>query len=307
MGSRRFLTLFRARVRTIPGCAAQPWLSDGGPCRLRSRISSERLRNHQRQAWTNHITAISKHYFPSSCAGSPWFTCWSSSTSPPERHHTTYSVLDDPRNVWSFRSPHYDGDATDSDSEDEFDRNEEAALRPSISHRSMSIVAVDKPRGQVTVVVLEEAAVLAQLGVHIAIFMTNAWGKHGKIAAIANIAVWTYIATLASLRLLFSSTSKLSFPGLWYHTAFIYGFQWLFTVLLFRSAIIHPRSDVHQKLMISQFALVSLLFLIALCSRKGNKTVELEYEGDIAPAREPTASVFSLATFSWVDPIVWTG
>ncbi|CAO2649540.1 Nn.00g069250.m01.CDS01 [Neocucurbitaria sp. VM-36] len=222
-------------------------------------------------------------------------------------YYHTYSVLDDPGNVWSFRSPHYDGDATDSDSEDEFDRNEEAALRPSISHRSMSIVAVDKPRGQVTVVVLEEAAVLAQLGVHIAIFMTNAWGKHGKIAAIASIAVWTYIATLASLRLLFSSTSKLSFPGLWYHTAFIYGFQWLFTVLLFRSAIIHPRSDVHQKLMISQFALVSLLFSIALCSRKGNKTVELEYEGDIAPAREPTASVFSLATFSWVDSIVWTG
>ncbi|KAJ4367034.1 Transporter of the ATP-binding cassette (ABC) [Neocucurbitaria cava] len=222
-------------------------------------------------------------------------------------YYHTYSVLDDPRDVWSFRSPHYDGDATDSDSEDEFDRNEEAALRPSISHKSMSIVAADKPRGQVTVVVLEEAAVLAQLGVHIAIFMTNAWGRHGRIAAIANIAVWTYIAALASLRLLFSSTSKWSFPGLWYHTAFIYGFQWLFTVLLFRSAIIHPRSDVHQKLMISQFALVSLLFLIALCSRKGNKTVELEYEGDIAPAREPTASVLSLATFSWVDSIVWTG
>lgn len=59
--------------------------------------------------------------------------------------------------------------------------------------------------------------------------------------------------------------------------------------------------------MIGDFALTSLLFLISLCSRKGNKIVELEYEGDILPAREPTASVFSLATFSWVDPIVWIG
>lgn len=221
------------------------------------------------------------------------------------KYYHVYSVLDDPGNVWSFRSPHYDGDNIDSDSEeDEFDRNEDLALHVT---NTMSTTAITKPRGEVTVVVLEEAAVLAQLGLHVAILLTSAWGKRGHLAAIAGIAVWAYIATLASLRLLFSSTSKWSFPKLWYHTAFIYGFQWVFSVLLFRSAIIHPRSDVHQKLMIADLVLVSLLFLISLCSRKGNKAVELEYEGDIAPAREPIASVFSLATFSWVDPIVWTG
>jgi ABC-type multidrug transport system fused ATPase/permease subunit len=171
----------------------------------------------------------------------------------------------------------------------------------------VSTTVATKPRGQVTVVVLEEAAVLAQLAVHVAVFFTKAWGRHGTTAAVANIAVWSYIAALASLRLLLSSTSKYSFTKLWYHTAFIYGFQWVFTVLLFRSAIIHPRSGVQQKLAIVDFALTSLLFLISLLSRKGNKTVELEYEGDIAPAREPIASVFSLATFSWVDAIVWTG
>ncbi|KAF2631314.1 hypothetical protein BU25DRAFT_361406 [Macroventuria anomochaeta] len=224
------------------------------------------------------------------------------------RYYHAYSALDDPRNVWSFRSPNYDGDAADSDSEDEFDRNEQSALlQPTISRQTRSTTAVTKPRGEVTIVVLEEAAVLAQLAVHIAIFFTGAWGRHGRTAAIANIAVWSYIATLASLRLLFSSTSKWSFPKLWYHTAFIYGFQWVFSALLLRSAIIHPRSDVQKKLAIADFVLVSLLFVISLSSRKGNKAVELEYEGDILPAREPTASVFSLATFSWVDSIVWTG
>lgn len=224
------------------------------------------------------------------------------------KYYHAYSVLEDPRHVWSARSPNYNGDDVDSESEDdELDRNEELALNPTISRGAMSAVTVDKPRGQVTVVVLEEAAVLAQLAVHITIFWTNAWGRNSKLAAITGVVVWSYIAALASLRLLFSSTNKVSFPKLWYHTAFIYGFQWVFSVLIFRSAIIHPRSDLAQRLTIIDFALTSLLFLIALCSRKGNKAVELEYEGDILPAREPTASLFSLATFSWVDPIVWTG
>ncbi|KAH5535557.1 hypothetical protein HBI27_170090 [Parastagonospora nodorum] len=226
------------------------------------------------------------------------------------KYSHAYSVLEDPRNPWSLRSPHYDGEDPDSEEdedEDEFERNEGLALDPTTSRQAVSAMTVDKPRGQVTVVVLEEAAVLAQLAIHIAVLWLNIWGKHGRIAAIANIAVWSYIATLASLRLLFTSTSRFSFSKLWYHTAFIYGFQWVLSVLVFRSAIIHPRSQLHQKLTIADFALTSLLFLLSLCSRKGNKTVELEYEGDIAPAREPTASVFSLATFSWVDPIVWTG
>ena len=227
------------------------------------------------------------------------------------KYYHACSALDDPANVWSFRTPRYHGAANDDnddddadDAEDVIDHNENLALHAT---NTLSIIAVDKPRGELTVVILEEVAVLAQLGLHVTILITNAWGRHGRIAAITSVAVWAYIAILASLRLLFSSTSRLSFPKLWYHTAFIYGFQLFFSVLLFRSAIIHPRSPLHQKLMVGDFALVSLLFLISLCSRRGNKAVELEYEGDIAPAREPVASVFSLATFSWVDPIVWTG
>lgn len=156
-------------------------------------------------------------------------------------------------------------------------------------------------------VVMEEAAVLAELGLHMAMLFMGVYGRKGRIAAIAGVVVWAYIATLASLRLLFSSTSRWSFPRLWYHTAFIYGFQWCFTILVFRSALLHPRSRLQEQLTIADFALTTVLLIIALGSRKGNKAVELEYEGDIEPARETVASVFSLATFSWVDPIVWKG
>ncbi|KAF2637665.1 ATP-dependent bile acid permease-like protein [Massarina eburnea CBS 473.64] len=216
-----------------------------------------------------------------------------------------YSVLQDPRNPWSLQSPHYDGDETES--EDEMGRNEELALHPTASRKTKSTIAVDRPRGEVTVVILEETAVLATLAVHVAVYFTGASGVGAKASAIAGIAVWAYVATLASLRLLLSSSSKWSFPGLWYHTAFIYGFQSCFQILLLRSAIIHPRSVLQEKLAIAEFVLVSLLLVIALGSRKGNNAVELEYEGDIEPAREPVSSVFSLATFSWVDSIVWKG
>lgn len=215
----------------------------------------------------------------------------------PSRYEHAYSVLDDQYN-----------DADDADSsEDDFDRNEQLALHPTVSRQTASTMTLTKPRGEVTVVVMEEMAVLAELGVHVATLFTGAYGHKGRIAAIAGIVIWAYIATLASLRLLFSSTTKLSFPRLWYHTAFIYGFQWILTILVFRSAIVHPRSPTQQRLIIADFVLNSILLIIALSSRKGNRAVELEYEGDIQPSRETTASVFSLATWSWVDSIVWTG
>jgi ABC-type multidrug transport system fused ATPase/permease subunit len=222
------------------------------------------------------------------------------------RYVHNYTPIDGVEDVWTTRNgaPTV---YTNSDAESDSEGDELFIFHPRQSRSTMSNIAIDKPRGATTVVVLEEIAVLAELGVHVAAFLTGAWGHKGRVAGIAGIAVWTYVATLASLRLLFSSTSRFSFPRIWYHTAFIYGFFWCLAILLFRSAIIHPRSHLAQKLTIADFSLNTLLFLIALMSRKGNKTVELEYEGDIEPSREPVASVLSLATFGWVDAVVWKG
>jgi ABC-type multidrug transport system fused ATPase/permease subunit len=200
-----------------------------------------------------------------------------------------------------------DDDETEDEEEDELARRQELALQPTRSRTNMSVVTVDKPRGEVTIALVEEVAVIAELGIHIATLMLHIWGRKGTAASIASVATWAYIAVLTSLRLLFSSTSRFSFPKLWYHTSFLYGWQWLITSLVFHSQLIHPRSKTAEALTSADFALVSLLFFIALTSRKGNKAVVLEYEGEIEPSREPLASVFSLATFSWVDPIVWRG
>jgi len=218
-----------------------------------------------------------------------------------------YDVLQD--RVWKgTNSARVDGEGSDDDGEeDERTRDEDLALQPTKSRTDVSAITVDKPRGEITIAVMEEVAVFAEVGVQVAALILQAWGPKGTVAAIAGVATWAYVALLTSLRLLFSSTSRLSFPMLWYHTAFLYGFQWICTVLIFRSQIVHPRSKVSEALSSAHFALTTLLTLLALTSRKGNRAVELEYEGELEPSRESLASVLSLATFSWVDPIVWKG
>lgn len=196
---------------------------------------------------------------------------------------------------------------SDDESEDEFDRNEESALQMARTRTEQSVLTVDRPKGELFLPVIEEMAVLAVLGLNIAGLILHPWHRRGRVADIASVCSWAYIAVLTSARLLLSSSSRYSFPKMWYHTAFLYGLQWICTVLLFRSEIIHPDSKLAQALTSAHFALTTLLTLIALTSRKGNKPVELEYEGDLEPSREPLASALSLATFSWVDPIVWRG
>lgn len=169
-----------------------------------------------------------------------------------------------------------------------------------------SIAAIDSPRGQNTLTVIEVVAITAQIGLHISIFVLGAYGSKGFVAATAEIITWIYILILVSLRLAFYNT-RWRVPRIWNHTAALYTAQWLFSLVVFRSAIIHPRSKTSQALIITDFVLSSLLFGLAMTTRKGNKAVVLEWEGDIEPSREPLASLFSIATFAWVDAIVWHG
>lgn len=179
--------------------------------------------------------------------------------------------------------------------------------RPTISRTNDAVFEVSKPRWELVLVVLEEIAVGAELAIHLAALLNQVWGPRGRMAALAGLLTWGYIFVLASIRLGLSTSSRYSYPALWNHTAALYGIQWLFTVVQFRSAVIHPRSGLAQGLIVADFALVTLLILIALTSRKGNVPILLEHEPGLEPSREPLASLFSRATFGWVDPVVWRG
>ncbi|KAH8683197.1 hypothetical protein BGZ60DRAFT_368935 [Tricladium varicosporioides] len=169
-----------------------------------------------------------------------------------------------------------------------------------------SVAAIDSPRGQYTVLVVELLAIVGVLAINIVALIFEAYGPKGTLATAAGIITWTYILILATLRLLLSNT-QWRVPRVWNHTASLYTLLWLISIIIFRSAIIHPRSRTAQILVITEFSLTSLLFGIAITTRKGNKTVVLEWENDLEPSREPLASLFSIASFAWVDAIVWQG
>ena len=200
------------------------------------------------------------------------------------------------------------GDAEDSMSADEDDGLTISGGRLVLTKTTTkgSVAAIDAPRAQYTVLIIELLAIIAVDGINIAALILQAYGPNGTLATVAGITTWTYILILATLRLALSKTAW-RVPGVWNHTASLYTLMWLFSLVIFRSAIIHPRSETAQALVISEFALVSLLFSIAITTRKGNKAVVLEWENDIEPSKEPLASLFSIATFGWVDAIVWQG
>jgi ABC-type multidrug transport system fused ATPase/permease subunit len=226
------------------------------------------------------------------------------------KNNDAYEALSHDRIAGAYvhsHRPGRDDSDTDVETDDELDDSPYLVLHRTRTRES--IVEVDRPRGELILVVVEEAAVLAQFGLRIAGLLAVWHSSHRKarIAAIAQVCIWLYIGLLASVRLGLSSQKRVKFSKLWYHTCFIYCVIWFFSALTFRSAIIHPRLQFAQSLTIADFALTTLLALIALTSRKGNRPVTLEYEGDLIPSKEQTASVFSLGTFTWVDAIVWTG
>ncbi|TDZ68325.1 ATP-dependent bile acid permease [Colletotrichum trifolii] len=170
-----------------------------------------------------------------------------------------------------------------------------------------SIVQADSPPAQNLSIIIEELAIAGLIAIQIFFLVTaTSLDQHGLLVNIVSLVNWVYVATLVTLRL-FLGNSKWRVPRIWNHTAFIYMFQWLFTVGIFRSVFVHPPGRIPQTLVVVEFALTTLLFGLAVTTRKGNKTVLLEWEDGIEPSREPLASLFSLATFSWLDPMIMRG
>lgn len=226
------------------------------------------------------------------------------------RQKSSYTKLSNGNNVFGVPGHH---DQHDIDSDDEEDDEEEENLTMNGGRLALaktttknSVVALDRPRGQYAMASLEALAVVGVVAINAITLVTSAYGHKGVWAALVGLITWLYVLLLIALRFALA-TSTWRLRGLWDHTACIYTVQWLLTIIIFRSVIIHPRSRLAQVLVSTEFLLITLLFIIAITARKGNKAVPLEWEGDIEPSKEPLASLFSLATFSWVDPIVHKG
>jgi len=228
-----------------------------------------------------------------------------------ERRNRAYEQLPNGHNVFGVPGHHVNGEASSDDESEEEEEDEGLIMgagRLALAKKSTtgSVSMIDRPRAQYSMVIIEELALLGLIAISATAFGTEAYGPHGGTAALTQAMIWTYIFILGTLRLTLSNT-KYRVPRLWNHTAMLYTIMWLLAIVTFRSVLIHPRSALTQVLIISDFALTSLLFGIAITTRKGNKAIVLEWENGLEPSKEPLASLFSIATFSWVDSIVWTG
>lgn len=194
-----------------------------------------------------------------------------------------------------------DGEETEEDEESDL------VLHQAVSRVTEAEVEADRPRGKLILTTVEILALLSEVGINAAEVAILSKNGHPTVPAIARLSSWVYIFVLLSARLVFSTSERRSLPNFWSHTTTLYGFQWLFIVFVFRSAIIQPSLHPDGHLIIANFALSTLLLLLAITTRKGNKTVLIQHEDGLEPPRDQFASLLSLATFSWMDPLIWKG
>ena len=185
----------------------------------------------------------------------------------------------------------------------------ELTLQCTSSRTLTTVHEVDRPTGKKVWMLAEVLALFGQVVIS-AINALSTQDLDSPFNSYAGVATWSYILLLVITRSVISTrTGRLSPLKIWAHTAFLYMAQWLFNVIRFRSVLVHSErgTNLARVLTIIGFAFSTALLVIALVSRKGNKTVVLEHEGDLEPSQEPLASLLSLAMFGWVDVIVWGG
>lgn len=168
-------------------------------------------------------------------------------------------------------------------------------------------IEVNRPKAGIVIIVMEVLCLLGQFCIALVTYFANVWGQRWKTAAVSSVFVWGYILILGLLRLSIAARAKPPLGRLWYHTAALYWILWFISTALFRSKIVHPGPGISQRLSIGTFVLNTILALIALISRKGNRNVILVREGEIEPSRETRASVLSILTFGWLDPLILSG
>lgn len=199
--------------------------------------------------------------------------------------------------------PDFEQDS-DTDSDDEF--AEHLSLRHTLSRTTADVqVKLDRPYAERTAVIVEILCVVGIIAAQLALFTSIPDGRNWT--TILPVITWTYTLGLVVTRFTYSNEGETDLSFLWDHTALIYLFNFLFMVAPFRSTLIHPESELSEILIITRFALACILCAITVSVRKGNSIVVQDIVNGLEPSREPVASLFSLASFSWLDGMVWQG
>ncbi|CAN3376822.1 hypothetical protein DIURU_001603 [Diutina rugosa] len=135
------------------------------------------------------------------------------------------------------------------------------------------------------------------------------WNRHVKVDQTTlqvNLAVWSYLFLIVSLRVINMRRVRIRLPSLWVHSTTAYLLLFPFQLVLMRSSFLHKMNHYTrwywQVTAVAQF----VLFCLNFSAKVGDKP-SLVYVPDdgTTPSPEPVSSLFSLMSYSWIDPMVW--
>ena len=150
--------------------------------------------------------------------------------------------------------------------------------------------------------------VLTQIGTTLVSLLTIPQSHSGNVIALAGSIAWGYIFVLNLLRIIIFPFDKAMFRTLWLHTAVFYHLQWAFTLVIARSVIVHQTAALPRAFGLANCALVTVLVAIVTFTPAYEiSRLSTRDSGALELSREAQASVFGLATFQWVDSVVWKG
>lgn len=135
----------------------------------------------------------------------------------------------------------------------------------------------------------------------------------GSSALIALCVFWAYTFALISARLYIinrtnPATTITSLPiSLWKQSTVLYVFGLCCNTVSCRSSLLYPYSAPSRAFNITQFVLALLLFFNNFSAQIGDKKPLLYVKDNLFPSPEPVSSLFSMATFGWLNPIIRKG
>ncbi|ORY79996.1 hypothetical protein BCR37DRAFT_381441 [Protomyces lactucae-debilis] len=196
---------------------------------------------------------------------------------------------------------HVDSSSIDTDLSDA----DEAEIFARASHKLPHVTSNEYYERPSTERVTKAVEILAAAGL-VALHITCAVLLKHQRASIVKAVFWVYVlalVTIKNLRLLGASWTRTLFT----HIVLLMFLTFPLAFFELRSAILRQPKQVRMVAESINFALVSILLLISITYRFREEPYRKVSQKGLPPTQEPLASLFSIAAFNWVNPVIWNG
>lgn len=135
------------------------------------------------------------------------------------------------------------------------------------------------------------------------------WNPHVKVdhtVLVVNLAVWSYLFALVTLRVINMRRVRIRLPSLWVHLTTAYLLLFPIQMVLMRSLFLHHMNRYTRSYWQVTATAEFVLFCLNFSAKVGDKPSAVYIPDDGAtPLPEPVLSLFLLMLYAWIDPMVW--